>query len=91
MCSVCQKTFLKILLRQVWRIISINDWLLLVLVNCQPLVLDQGIIPIKSNFNILGYFVFLKMEGLPLSIQLLHFDQAMIPMYRRAVTWWVTT
>ena len=34
MCSIRQKTFLKILLGQVWIVIPIHDWLELVLVNC---------------------------------------------------------
>ena len=47
MCSIPQKIFSKILLGQEWRVIPIHDWLELVLVNCQPSILEMGIIPIK--------------------------------------------
>ena len=50
MCSIPQKTFPKILLGQVWRVIPIHDWLELVLVNCPTCNPENGNYPNKLNF-----------------------------------------
>ena len=50
MCSIPQKTFPKILLGQVWRVIPIHDWLELVLVNCPTSNPENWIYPNKMNF-----------------------------------------
>ena len=47
MCFIPQKTFSKILLGQVWRVIPIHEWLELVLVNCPTINPKMGLIPIK--------------------------------------------
>ena len=50
MCSISQKTFPKILLEQVWRVIPIHEWLELVLVNCPTSNPENGNCPNKMNF-----------------------------------------
>ena len=50
MCSIPQKTFSKILLGQVCRVIPIHDWLELVLVNCPTFDPGKGKYPNKINF-----------------------------------------
>ena len=52
MCSIPQKTFPKILLGQVWRVIPIHDWLELVLVNCPTINPENGIYPNKIKILI---------------------------------------
>ena len=47
MCSIPQKTFPKILLGQVWRVIPIHDWLELVLANCPTINPRNRIYPKK--------------------------------------------
>ena len=50
MCSIPQKTFPKILLGQVKRVIPIHDWLELVSINCPTIYPEKGIYPNKMNF-----------------------------------------
>ena len=50
MYSIPQKTFSKILLGQVLRVIPIHDWLELVLVNCPTSNPENGNYPNKMNF-----------------------------------------
>ena len=63
MCSIPQKTFPKILLGQVWRVIPIHDWLELVLVNCPTFDPGSGKYPKKLKIHFIGTIPIFRIAG----------------------------